>query len=96
MMYRRNAALTPRPADKTVRQSFGAMAAQAVLDFLVSSGLIDRAERENRRRDRHIKRERRSQSYYVGGLNGERAMARRRRQRLKIEARRAAAARAAS
>ena len=89
MMYRRNAAQTPRPADKTTHMSFGQMAAKAVLDFLVSSGLMDRAERENRRRDRHLKRAKRHTSYFTNGLNGERAVARRRRQRLKIEARRA-------
>jgi hypothetical protein len=88
MMYRRNAAQTPRPADKTTHMSFGQMAAQAVLDFLDKAGIINRAERENRRRDRHLKRAKRHSSYFTNGLNGDRAVARRRRQRLKIEARR--------
>lgn len=83
MMYRPNPAQRPRVAQSAAvaGQSFVSMAASQVLGYLASLGIIDRAERENRRRDRHIKRARRSHSYWAYGLNGARAVARRRRQR---------------
>lgn len=93
MMYRRNAAQTPRP-DRIVAgggASFLAMAAHQVLGYLASIGLYQQAEREKRRFDRFEKRARKHTTYFAAGLNGDRAVARRRRQRLKIEARMAAA-----
>lgn len=83
MMYRRNAAQTPRPGSfsLTADKSFATMAAGKILEFLASMGVIALAERENRKWNRLHKRQRKHTTYFAAGLNGERAMARRRRQR---------------
>jgi hypothetical protein len=60
--------------------SFAGVAADAVLAMLMQAGVLDAAERENRRRARHHKRRNRSTSYQANGLNGKRAVARRLRQ----------------
>lgn len=77
MMYRRHAAQQPR------RNAFVAAAgvvAAAVSHMLALAGVYDQAWRENRQRDRGIARARRHSTYQLRGLNGPRAVARRRRQ----------------
>lgn len=53
----------------------------ALIEFLIRSGLLGNAERDNRRFDRTRKREAKHAAYHKAGLNGVRAMARRARQR---------------
>lgn len=75
MMYRRHAVQQPRISHhkNAIGQSFATMAAGQVMAFLVQMGVIDRAERENRRRDRQIKRARKHSSFpYCGKLQRER------------------------
>lgn len=60
--------------------SFAGVAADAVLAILTQAGILDAAERENRRRARHEKRRSRYTTYQAHGLNGKRAVARRQRQ----------------
>lgn len=52
----------------------------AFFSMLQKLGIFAQAERENRKYDRVAKRQRRNSMYSESGLNGERAMARRRRQ----------------
>lgn len=82
MMYRRHAA-------QHSAKNFDNVAAKAepnvgmtaaFFSMLQKLGIFAQAERENRRYNRVAKRERHSSSYSTFGLNGERAMARRRRQ----------------
>jgi hypothetical protein len=61
-------------------RNFAGAAADAVLSILVQAGILDAAERENRRRARHEKRRSRYTTYQTNGLNGKRAVARRLRQ----------------
>jgi hypothetical protein len=81
MMYRRNSAQTPRPAEHSIAAPgmWDAVKA-AVAAWLANTPLYDAAWRENRRRDRAEKRAKRHGVYFSAGLNGEAAMARRRRQ----------------
>lgn len=72
MMYRRNAAQTPR----TIAQTFLAAVA-AVLPADVYEAVFNAAWRENRRRSRFAKRHSNSVIYGRAGLNGPRAVARR-------------------
>lgn len=76
MMYRRNAAMTPRPAARQLIALAGALrnAGVAAVDLFQ---LMQLAWRENRRKDRAAKRAKWYRAAQVTGLNGARAMARR-------------------
>ena len=82
MMYRRHAA-------QHSAKSFDNIAAKAepnvgitaaFFSMLQKLGVFAQAERENRRFTRVAKRRAKSSAYYANGLNGPRAVARRRRQ----------------
>jgi hypothetical protein len=78
-MYRRNAAQTPRPG--FIRSTVDSVAA-AVAKMMTATieALYEQAWRENRQRDRFETHARRHTTYHARGLNGDRAVERRRRQ----------------
>lgn len=83
MMHRAFAAKSARTyANVVASAALGVkdMAAEAALAFLHKVGIYEQAMRENRRRTREFKRFNKSSNYCAVGLNGPRAMARRRRQ----------------
>jgi hypothetical protein len=84
MMYRRHAAQhSARAADNLVAQNDKASGHGTLEGFfaaLMKLGVFAQAERENRRYNRAQKRWKYHASYAAAGLNGARAVARRRRQ----------------
>ncbi len=82
MMYRRHAAQhSAKTFDNiaSIAQVVVGMVA-GFFETLVKMGVFAQAERENRRRTRYAKRWTKHHNYMGHGLNGTRAMARRRRQ----------------
>lgn len=81
-MYRRNAAITPRTDHRALASQISTADAikGVVLSMLMKVGLLDQAEREHRRWEREHKRTNKHTTYFKNGLNGERAVERRRRQ----------------
>lgn len=61
-------------------KSIAEAAADATTALFVQLGIMERAERENRRRNRFMKRWAKHHNYAGHGLNGPRATARRQRQ----------------
>ena len=84
MMYRRHMAQhSARAAEHLVAQNdkqSGHGTLEGFFAALMKLGLFAQAERENRKFNRVDKRQKRNSMYSASGLNGERAMARRRRQ----------------
>lgn len=82
MMYRRHAAQhSGKTFDNIAAKAFPAMGTLAAFfATLQRMGIFAQAERENRRYNRVAKRHAKSGAYYANGLNGPRAVARRRRQ----------------
>lgn len=83
MMYRRHAALHSTKIFDNIAAVAGAAAsgvAGAAIAMLHKLGIIEQAERENRRYNRVAKRSRCNSAYSASGLNGARAVARRQRQ----------------
>src|SRR4051812_43437932 len=83
-MYRASIARQSARAFKQIsvdaNKSILEMGGEMLLAFFQQSGIMSQAERMNRRRDRTISRYNRHYSYGCVGLNGHRAMDRRRRQ----------------
>lgn len=83
-MYRPTAAA--RTARAFVQQAMSAgtnalkFAADAVLGALVTAGVYEEAQRENRQHNRRAKRNHHFAQHRAAGLNGKRAVARRLRQ----------------
>lgn len=84
MMYRPFSAFRSAKAFKNTASAAAKSIAEATTDtvtaLFVQLGIMERAERENRRRDRFIKRRNKHSNYSAYGLNGPRAVARRLRQ----------------
>jgi len=84
MMYRRAAALHSAKSFRNIAvaaaKSIAETTGEAATALFVQLGIMKRAERENRRRNRFIKRQKRHHNYAGHGLNGPRAVARRLRQ----------------
>ena len=84
MMYRRHAALhSAWQADNLVAQNdkaSGHGTLEAFFATLMKLGIFAQAERENRKFNSADKRRHKNSMYSASGLNGERAMARRRQQ----------------
>lgn len=81
MMYRRNAAVTPRRETQANVAEGGFLAAiRGAVASMFGADVWDAAWRENRRIERLAKRYRLSVRYANAGLNGARAVERRMRQ----------------
>lgn len=84
MMYRPSAAMRSAKSFKSIATAAAKSIAEATADtvtsLFVQLGIMERAERENRRRNRFMKRWTKHHNYAGHGLNGPRAMARRQRQ----------------
>ena len=82
MMYRRHAAQhSAKGFDNIASEAESGKGSLA--DFfskLIQMGIFEQASRENRRITRHAKRRQKNDGYYTNALNGQQAMARRRRQ----------------
>lgn len=79
MMHRPHAANRPGKMLQMMRAIISLGGAKA-LDLLGKIGIYEAAERENRRRARQVKRWQKHTTYHASGLNGARAMARRKAQ----------------
>lgn len=80
MMYRRNAAQTPRTEQISAASQMSFMDGVTAAVRAMLQTVYEVAHRENRQRDRGIARKQRHTTYQAKGLNGDRALARRRRQ----------------
>lgn len=84
MMYRVSAALRSAKSFKNIAmaaaKNIAETTGEAATALFVQLGIMAQAERENRRRNRYVKRWSRHVSYNNCGLNGARAVSRRRRQ----------------
>jgi hypothetical protein len=82
MMYRRHAAQHSAKSYDNIATKAETETGSLSQFFatLLKLGVFAQAERENRQHNRAAKRQKRNSMYSASGLNGERAMARRRRQ----------------
>lgn len=82
MMYRRHTAQHSAKMFDNIASAAQVMVGTVAgfFETLIKLGVFAQAERENRRINRVNKRNNRHTTYFANGLNGARAMARRRRQ----------------